>query len=135
MASLFHSIAAICACLRVPSAKKKPPSLTLVTDTRWREKKGEKGDAPETWTTCGMTLRPCPCPPPPPTPTLSSSTSAAQVVLAAAPRAARMMQRLVIGEKYLTIPPDDNNDREETKKNRQSHIMLDFWTFGGRRGI
>jgi len=58
-------------------------------------------------------MRPWPCPPL--TLTLSSSTSAAQVVLAAAPRATRMMQRLVMGEKYLAIPHPTTTATEKEK--------------------
>src|SRR5579863_7426254 len=105
MASLFHSTAAICACLRVPRARK----CTSQRQTQEREKNGA-GDAPETWTTCGTTLRPCP---PPLAPTLSRSTSAAQVVFAAVPRATRTMQRFVMGEKYLTVTITHQNRKNE----------------------
>src|SRR6266702_3603622 len=54
------------------------------------------GSAPETWITCGTILYPSLFP------ILSRSTRAAQVVRAASPRATRMIQRCVAGEKYLT---------------------------------
>ena len=91
MAALFHSIAAICACLSVPKKREIHDLLNRAVHSIM-----VIGNAPETWITCGTTL------PSSLFPILSRSTSAAQVVRAASPRATRMIQRCVVGEKYLT---------------------------------
>jgi hypothetical protein len=73
------------------------------------------GSAPETWITWGTTLLPSLFP------ILSRRTRAAQVVRAASPRATRMIQRCVVGEKYFTAC------REE-----ETSLVLFFGEAGGK---
>ncbi len=74
------------------------------------------GSAPETWITCGTILYPSLFP------ILSRSTRAAQVVRAASPRATRMIQRCVAGEKYLTVC------RKQRAQKREISLALFPWS-------